>query len=412
MHIYQLGGDFKKLTQSYKLKEPESGRLHEGVVDHFGISSLGKLVGGEITSSSDLEACENTIRSLIFHENTTVHQPSMKIHIYGETGNPFTMSKGPELLNQDSLQQLYESKFIRHSLGNIHQLIAFHHEATAIKHIAERELKAKITQSKHDRIGAMPTINLTFDEAPLEYIAGSYDEFFNQIFPNDNKLIANFVDPLLKSGNALYFGDPTLSNSLNSKATQNADQFFDVINEQWGNHLELLKGRIEIPIPLLLSVVLTRARNRTHIPEVIIELREEFKGARTQLWSMFDEAEHRLLDTNKSVELLNSIKNDTNLALDKVTKKSYQSCSTLNLDIVGRILSLLKVGGVLLAPTPIKAMMLPSVMEDIYNYIDRLKFNQSFRVDAAHLLSNQLMTVELKGLLEKHLTENELNAIA
>lgn len=411
MQIYQLGGDFKKVNQSYSLQEPDNGRLHEGVVDHIAFSSLGKLVGGELNSASDLEACENAIRSLIFHENTVVHQPSMKLHIYGETGSPFTVSKGPELLHQDSLDALYKCKFIRHSLGNIHQLIAFHHEATAIKHIAERKLKEQRTQLKHDKLGVMPTLNLSFDEAPLEYIAGSYDELFNDVFPNDDKLIANFINPLIKSGNALYFGDSLLSNSLNAKATQNAAQFFDVINQQWSNHLDLLKGRIEFPVPLLLSVVLTRAQSRAHIPEAIIELREEYRDARIQLWSMFDEAEHRLLDTNQSVELLNSIRNDTNLALDKVTKTSYQNGSTLNLDVVGRIISLLKIGGVLLAPTPIQAMMLPSIAEDIYNYIDKLKFNQSFRVDAAHLISEQLLTVELKGLLEKHLTERELNNI-
>ncbi|MFI3190732.1 hypothetical protein BCS42_04055 [Crenothrix sp. D3] len=416
MYLYQYGGDSKKLIHSYRIETLDNGRLHTGYIDHVAINALGKLIGGELTCFEDISAAEMALKSLIFHENTIVQRPSIKVEIVDKTSETFHINQAPNLEHEEAFSVLYEKQIIQHHIGGIQQLIGFVDKSTALQHIKYREQKA-LEEERLRKKNGLPrsTLNLFSDSTSLEYVADSYDDFFKKIFLNDENLIGSYINPMIQSGSALYLGDTTVSKILNTIATQNADQFFNVAEKEWHDYLDILKRRIEIPVPLFLSVVLNRANSRIDIPKVILELRDEFLDARRQLWTMFDEADHLLSDTRQSIKLLNSIENDTKQALRKITKQSDQLNASIRCDSLGRAISLLKIAGYISCAKYgnliVDSLILTCALEDVFNYLNRLKFNQGFRVDASHLLVKNLQNVELKGLLKKHLSDRELNNI-
>ncbi|MFT5849150.1 hypothetical protein [Psychroserpens sp.] len=411
MKLYELGGDNKKLTFSYNLNDAVGNRLQTGYVDHVAISSLGKLVSGGINNFQEIQASEMALKSLIFHTETTVQMPSVKVQIYGKGNNtqPLIMSKPPELYCQDALQDLYSKKIINHSLGNIHQLKAFHDDADAINEINFRKEKATEMEIHYKKHGIpKPMLSLFGDDDPLELLANSYDDFFNDVFIKNENLINNYIKPMIKLSGALYIGEPMIAKSISNYATGNAEQFFNVIEDNWKGHLDILKRRIEVPIPIFLTIVLNRAKNREDIPRIILELREEFSEARFQLWSTFDEADFRLFDTNKSIELLNSVKNQTEFEIKKITGTSYQKSSKSKLDFASGLLSIAKIIGVCSGEPVLQVGSGIALLGDIKDLLEKLTANQSIRMEAPRLTVEQLKGVELKGLLEDHLSEKEL----
>ena len=160
-------------------------------------------------------------------------------------------------------------------------------------------------------------------------------------------------------------------------------------------HLHLLRRSLEIPVPLMISIVLSRISNRKDIPKVVIDLRDEFSAARSELWTMFEEADFRLFDTARSAKILLEIEKAAAEIVPRAMS-AHDFSFPLRFDLIGRLLEFDGLG----------------LIKDARDFASSAIWRKFSRIDAAYLVQMNLESVELRGLLSRHLTEHEIHSIA
>lgn len=398
--------DCKSLRTVYKLADFEGNRLECGITDFSAINALEALIEGGITALTDFEAVEMALRSFIFHDNIKIFSPIVSLQEPDDNamipviGNSNKHLR-PKTKIQPSILPLVNPSFVEWIEPNITSLILFQNESQ-FEHVMQT--RAAKAMKREERLAPLnlpkPTFSIGGDESPIEIVTRAPQTFFKDIFPYEQRWMDDYISPIIASGGAIYMGDQIYSESIEEQATQHADQFFNEVSRHWASYNKLLKKRITISLPVFLSIVLDRSKKREDIPNTIVELREEYSQARKQLWGMFDEADYRL-DPLQTIELLNSIQHDTDQTLNKVTGKSYQNSK---LNIGSRLLSLAKIiSG--------ESFLSLSAASDFKDLLEGIPFRSSFRVEAARLLANDIKLLTPSGLIEKHLTQSELDSI-
>lgn len=303
MELFKFGGDFNKLKIGYQLDEITANRLDIGLVDWYALDKLTNLVSGGISGTQDLFAAEMALRAIVFHDGVEEIQPSYKVQVINPGQSPFVYSDSPTTQPRQALQDALISSNHRVRLCGVEQLIKFAEHVDVNEYINAHEKNRqhilKEQREWYKKIGIPePALDLDTRTAPLEAVAASKDDFFDGVFSCDDKYLTRFLSPLSASGYAAYLGHPAINQRYEHIRNYNASQFFSVLDESWAQHHKYLRRRLNIPIPLFLSIILSRASDRNSIPKEISYLKQEFSDARSQLWDLFDEADFRIFDTS------------------------------------------------------------------------------------------------------------------
>jgi hypothetical protein len=93
-------------------------------------------------------------------------------------------------------------------------------------------------------------------------------------------------------GSASYFGKikdrEHESNLIKSNTMQFPEKVFKKLDDSWAQEVSGMSVGLNIRIGPFLSIVLSRANNRSDIPKVVLELREELVKNRKELWELYD----------------------------------------------------------------------------------------------------------------------------
>lgn len=399
MELYRFGGDFKKLNIGYALEAITANRLDVGLVDWHAIDKLVSLISGGISGINDLYAAEIALRAIVFHDKIREIKPSIKVQVVNPGYSPFVYNDSPSSQNRQSLQDALKSSNHSVMLCGIDQLLGFGEQVNVADYLSlhdeYRKKKLAEEEEKHRALGIpRPTFRIDPSIAPIEAVASGKDEFFSDVFLSNEHYIKNFLAPLSKSGYAVYLGSPSISAHYESLRNYNAGEFFDVLDEHWAEHNHKLRRRLEIPIPLFLSIILSRSSDRDSIAGEILYLKEEFSEARSQLWDLFDEADFRIYDTEVASRILTDIESEAQSVIPR-SLKAREFWFPCRFDWLGRVVELENLG----------------ILKDAAKFIGSAFSNQCIRLDAAHITQKSLQSVELRGLLEKFLSEEELSKI-
>lgn len=397
MKLYRLAGDFKKVEHSFRIENATSSRLDVGLVDQYSLNCLTRLVAGGVSHIKDMYAIEMALKALIFHDSIQSITPSAKIQIIQKGGDTFVTSLFQELEDTHVLQDLLNQAGFRMQIGGVDQLIGFSDDSMAdeyiLRHEENRIVKLKEESERFNKMGiSEPSFRLVEELAPIEFVAKNKEEFFELLFSENSAMLNRFLKPVAISGHALYVGAPSLRSKYSRlKNGANATEFFGTLDSDWNKHYSYLNRALNIPIPIFLSIVLNRARHREDIPNQILLLRQEFAKARHQLWGIFDEADFRIFDTKVSVRMLKEVEQEAAKVIPK-WQHSNSLSFPISFDFLGRALSLDTLG----------------LVTSIADFLHRAVAKECYSLDAAKLVQKQLETIELRGLIERHLSEQEM----
>src|SRR5690606_26612707 len=159
---------------------------------------------------------------------------------------------------------------------------------------------------------------------------------------------------------------------------------------EWGDRLQ---RALDINTPPFLSILLSRSSSRSDIPNRLIALRDEYHSPRHQLWELFEEADHiRMGDLRRSVQILSDIEKQASQILPNMYAHQQDRFPIIEFNLLGRLLLLNHLG------------FLKDITKELLNNIN----GKMAQIDAAHITSNALRTVEVKGLLGRFLSPQEL----
>lgn len=396
MRLYRFGGDFKDIEFGHHLEPIQGRRVDVGLVDRYSIDRLTRLVNGGLRHINDLYAVEMALRGLIFHDSVKIPTPSVKIQIVDPSGGePLFWNASPSDENDGVLRDVLGHANCQGMLCGIDQLIGFSDGSKADDYVRRHNSAAmerrELVKWKNACNGIVAP-RVSFDPAvnSIEFVAGDEAEFFGSL---DGGAIKRFLEPMAAAGHARYLGDPNARKASNELRNWNAEQYFGALDKGWQEHHALLRRALNIPVPLFLTIVLARAANREDTVRQIIRLREEFAYARNKLWDLFDEADFRIFDSSVSARILKDIEGKAAAIIPK-WRKARDMWFPFSFDLFGRFAELNALG----------------LLKDAFAFL-RKAARESLSVDATALVRKQLDSVELRGLIERHLTIQELEMI-
>lgn len=400
MEFYRFGGDFKKLEIGYALEAITANRLDIGLVDWYSIDRLVSLISGGISGIEDLYAAEIALRAIVFHDKIQEIKPSIKIQVVHPGFSPFIYNDSPSTQNRAPLLDALKSSNHSVMLCGVDQLLGFGEQVNVADYLSRhdeyRKKKLAEEDEKHRALGIpLPTLRVDPSVAPIEAVASGKDAFFSDVFLSNEHYMKKFLSPLSASGYAVYLGSPSISTHYERLRNYNAAEFFDVLDKHWAKHNHKLRRRLEIPIPLFLSIILSRSSDRDSIAGEILHLKEEFSEARSQLWDLFDEADFRIYDTEVASRILSDIESEAQSIIPR-SLKAREFWFPCRFDWLGRVVELENLG----------------ILKDAAKFVGSAFSNQCIRLDAANITQKSLQSVELRGLLEKFLSDEELSKIS
>lgn len=397
MRLYRFGGDYKDIEVSHHLEPIQGNRVDVGLVDRYSIDRLTRLVNGGLQHVDDLYAIEMALRGLVFHNSVHIPTPSVMVQIVDPSGGQsFHMSESPSNEDDAVLLDVLGHANCQGMLCGIDQLIGFTDDGKADDFVRRHNSAAMERRELIRRKNAFNGIvapQVSFDPAfsPIEFVASNKAEFFGSL---DGDATKRFLKPMTKSGHARYLGDPNARKASSALKSYNAEQYFGALDKGWQEHHALLRRALNIPVPLFLTIVLSRAANREDTVRQIICLRDEFADARNQLWDLFDEADFRIFDSSVSARILKDIEGEAAAIIPK-WRDANEMWFPISFDLLGRLAELNALG----------------LLKDVVEFLRKVAARESLSVDAATLLRRQLDSVELRGLIERHLTVQEFEMI-
>ncbi len=212
--------------------------------DFYSVNALGRLIEGPITSLYDLQAAEAALQSLVFYDYVSFLTPGL----YSSIG----ISRHENLRSEAAME--------------------------AFRTVEHSDYVLTIEQIKIDG-GKIVDTNQS-EKAPLigKSLTEVGDDYLNMRklsatsisqFPVHNKMPAYFSDPRLTH----YFGDRGFTGKL-----------YEIVNMSVLTNLKSVPGaNVSVQLPLLIWILLDRAKDRTSIVEAISELRQATVEVRKQL---------------------------------------------------------------------------------------------------------------------------------
>lgn len=402
MLLYEIA-DNRKVHISYSLDDltKSTSRLNTGIIDNFAALSLAKLIGGGIKSMDELNAAEQCLRALIFHETVLRQSPGVRVN--NLISHELELDKHPV-----QLTDYLGPSIIKNYVGNINNLMGFPDGEQAEIENSMRSQKHKQEEERLRKLGIPePTFSLSLASCPLEYAAGSIVDYTKSCFPYDSVLQARFILPIAESKLPSYISYPFLiRNFENSLLVQenpyHGKEFFDSLDDVWKEYKNKLRNRIDVSMPLFLSIVLNRSKDREDIGSVILDLRDEYASAREELWSIFDQLDDEEISDKNHMQILIDIENITRDILQSQLLPNSRSQLLLALDNQKRFGSILSAGAAIFDGG--FTMIIPIINA----FLGSLTVGHSFNMTAAQLTAHHIEELHSQGLLEKIFTEPEL----
>lgn len=398
MPLYELT-DNRKINISYSLVDManSTSRLQTGITDNFATMSLAKLIGGGIKSIEELNAAEQCIRSLIFHETVVQQSPCVTID------NLFS----PELELDSPPVQLTDylgTNLIKPYIGNINHLLSFTDEEEALKE-QQRRVDARVNDPANN---IEWDFSVDFVNGPLDHVANDIADYTKTCFANDLNLQSRYIIPIAQTKLSSYISYPFLLKNfenipLNKEKVYQAKEFFGSIDDVWKLYNEKLRNQIEFSTPVFLNIVLNRASSRDDIGRVILELRDEYSIARAELWRHFDNADE--YDYMQPNDILVEVEDSTKRIFKESLLSSSDSKLATSLDNRKRFVSLLTAGAVLFSVADANTSI--SILALVNAYLNSLTVGNSMNLAAAHLTVQHIQQLNHDGLLTKFFTPQE-----
>lgn len=400
--------DYKKLTITYKLAVESSdlSKAKLGVTDNYSTNSLAKVIGGGISSYHELNAAEQCLRALIFHDQVIRQAPCVKIN------NMFTQALDLNKPHHD-LNTYIGNDIIKQHIGTINHLLGFQDESQAKDEVLKRATLASDEQAREAKLGFKPSFKFSPSSCTIQKVADSLEDYAEAHFKQNRTLQSRFILPIEKSKLPSYISYPFLLNhfyqdSFNfDRNGYGANEFFNTLDEVWNQYTSKLRSRVELQMPVFLSIVIDRAASREDIPNVILDLREEYEESRSSLWSIYDECDDPSMSDHNIISRLNDVEHSTREVLHRMLLPNTKTQSTLCLQNRQKIVSILTCLIVLFeSGSPIAELLaLTSTL------FASLSVGDTFTMQEARLTAHNIKEMEHAKLLTKFFDEQELAAI-
>jgi len=214
-------------------------------------AALGRVVDGPIKSKSDIDDAESALRAILLHEYTEVLVPCVKTT--GEYG---------------LVQYLRLDKKIRNDA-------AF--SAFQVANSFDRLVATEWVTVSNGKVVESSNSQSTLVNMDLELFDGQYQSIAKTIGELAHALPSQL-------GAATCFANPQLKAYMNKGAAGFIDELYRRVYKPWYEVAQSVPAfNLDLKLPPLLAIVLSRAPWREQIPEVLRELREELGQLRSEL---------------------------------------------------------------------------------------------------------------------------------
>lgn len=401
------------METGYSLPEISGSRLDTAIIDHDALNGLVKLIHGGVASKYDLTAAEMALRAIVLHDSIQENIPVIDVEIQSELVTPGGLSliepdfrdqyfketgirieeTAPERLQRNDVKIIMGQNYsaLRCKIDHLH---AFSNGDERGMIQAHNERARKEVKERTD--GLISLFSSTASE--LEFVAESPQLYFGEKALNQSKTLKSYLIPITASGLASYFGNNVFYDyqraALKSNLFSGADQLFGPLDLEWEKHNSLLSRALSFRLPLFISIVLSRAKSRPDILNVVTEFRDQFERARRELWELFDDADLRIYDTQRAARVLEMIEREASEIIPRaLSRRDFNLPRHLGFvyDIAGRAKELMVFG---INP---------------FSSLER-GLNMA-RLDSTRILEEHISSIELRGLLERFLSDAELNAL-
>ena len=237
---------YRTIEISHVQNQPTSWSM----LDVDSIAALGRVIDGPITSKNDLSMAEQALRAILLHDSTQVLVPSVKVD-YGQLISYKRLDKG--LRNQASYEVLrqIDSKDLLFSTEYI------------------EVNDNKITSSSNPR------------SKILDKEISSIENGYSLALQASSEVAVTLPNRI---GATTYFSNKLLTGYFQNYESGFIKSIYERIERPW---FEVAQASppigIDIKIPPLLAIVLSRAAYRDQIPEVITQIRDELYLSRKEI---------------------------------------------------------------------------------------------------------------------------------
>lgn len=214
-------------------------------------SALGRIIDGPITSGSDIEFAESALRSLLLHEYTEILVPCVKVSF--QDGHTQYLRLDKKIRNEASFT------------------------AFQVANTFDRLLATKLVTVSNGKF-----INSSNNRSPL---INTDIELFGEQYPSMLKTIGELAHAFPSQlGATTCFANQLLLNSMHGGAAGFIDEMYNRVYRPWYDIAQSVPSlHLDLKLPPLLAIVLSRASWREKIPEVLKDLREELHQLRSEL---------------------------------------------------------------------------------------------------------------------------------
>lgn len=214
-------------------------------------SALGRVIDGPIKSGTDIDHAESALRAILLHEYTEVLVPCVKAS------------------NQDGFARyLRLDKKIRNDA-------AF--SAFQVANSFDRLVATEWVTVSNGRFVESSNSRSTLVDTDIELFDGQYQSIVKTI----GELAHAFPSQV---GATTCFANPQLEAHMNAGAAGFIDELYTRVYRPWHEVAQSAPVlHLDLKLPPLLAIVLSRAPWREKIPEVLKELREELAQLRSEL---------------------------------------------------------------------------------------------------------------------------------
>ncbi|HIC8797378.1 TPA: hypothetical protein ACW72Z_000292 [Aeromonas veronii] len=214
-------------------------------------SALGRIIDGPITSGADINRAESALRSLLLHEYTEILVPCVKVSYQ----DGFT-----EYLRLDNKIR-NDATFTAFQVANTFDRLLATEWVTVSN--------GKFVESSNARSALINTDI----------------ELFGKQYPSMLKTIGELAHALPSQlGATTCFTNQQLLDSMHGSAAGFIDEMYKRVHRPWYDFAQSAPSlHLDLKLPPLLAIVLSRAPWREKIPEVLKDLREELNQLRSEL---------------------------------------------------------------------------------------------------------------------------------
>jgi len=343
------------------------------VTDIESVSALGRVIDGPIASKDDIAKAESAIRAALLYDFAEVFVPSLKI----DYGNGFISYErlDKDIRNQASFEgfscvpcrdQLLAAEFLTVKDG---QILTSSNEDTKL--IGKSIEDSNFCLNYVREITADISVSLA-----LDYKATSH--FSDRLFTNADRSASGFIDSM-----------------------------YDRIELSWDKKLASIpKLSFNATLPPLISIVLFRANQRSDIPNVLRELREEMEVVRNQLNDI-----NQVLESGSSEADIASFVQKYSESFDAIVPEAFLTNAQRNkrkiIEIFNFIRPIRSIYSLVADPLNIDREKLFEVVSQIEKVVST-DSRIIARSVAAEKMSDLLRVESLHNCIKTHFNESEL----